>query len=402
MITNIEHTNGFVPQEIAVTVLEQVATTKPSKKRKPMANTYQNIEICLDAGANHIKGLIKFGDLEQMVHFPSKARIVEGDISPDNIGNFGYGDANYAVGKSADYYRGEWLEAREGNKIDYLDVWFLAALTHAKKFLIEAAKTKVRSNKNVRLRCWIRLLTLAKERKHEIEKILKDIESFTFNGCTYEVSIGRIEVLPEGYGSAITAWNLDQTAKRVNVLDMGGGTLSATSYSTEFEELEETERTIADCGGINAIVGALQLGMSTRDNAGVQLYPELLEKALRTSKSKQVFYDFGSNITNIHNAFTSAMNDWLKINPQVQQVLKSVRFALMNGEKVYLTGGGFSCLVIREFITEYLVKAGDNGAKKRKKSDDLVIDKELIIPLDNGHTLNITGLKELPSLIPQK
>lgn len=253
-----------------------------------------------------------------------------------------------------------------------------------------------------RLRCWLRLLTLAKERKHEIEKILKNIESFTFNGCTYEVTIGCIEVLPEGYGSAIVAWNLDQAAERVNVLDMGGGTLSVTSYSTEFGELEETERTIADCGGINAIVAALQLGMSTRDNAGVQLYPELLEKALRTSKSKQVFYDFGSNISNIHSAFTSAMNDWLKINPQVQQVLKNVRFALMNGDKAYLTGGGFSCLVIREFITEYLAKAGENGAKKRKKSDDLVINKDLIIPLDNGHALNITGLKELPSLIPQK
>lgn len=67
-----------------------------------------------------------FAGLSQMIHFPSKARIVEGDISPDNIGNFGFNDTNYAVGKSADYYQKEWLEARESNKIDYIDIWFSA------------------------------------------------------------------------------------------------------------------------------------------------------------------------------------------------------------------------------------------------------------------------------------
>jgi hypothetical protein len=396
-------TNGFVPlnTQIAPVPLEP-SENKETKKPKRNRNSYCDVEINLDAGANHIKGLVKYGDIEQMIHFPSRARIVEGEISPDNIGNFCYGGTNYASGKSADYYRGEWLEAKEGNKVDYLDVWFLAALTHAKKVLLEATKKRYRSSGSIKLRCWVRLLTLSKERKGEIEKILNGITAFTFNNCEYEITLGILEVYTEGYGSAVSAWRLDETTAKVNILDMGGGTLSFTSYSTDFGDLDEQERTIADCGGINAIVGALQLGMSTRDNAGVQLYPELLEKALRTSKSKTILYDFGADISNIYTAFTSAMSDWLRINPQVQQVLKTVRFALINGEKVYLTGGGFSSTAIKEYITDYLLRANGVGTKsKRKKSDEVLIDKELIISLDNGHTLNITGLKSLGSLIPQ-
>ena len=398
--------NGLAPhattQEVVDLLAKEVTkdTKKPKSKRN--LNPYFDLEIIFDSGANQTKALAKAGEVVQMIHFPSKARIVDGDISSDNIGNFGYSNTNYAVGKSADYYQGEWLEAREGNKIDYADIWFIGVLTHAKQLLLQAIKTRKRNNNNVKLRCWVRVLTLAKERKHEIEKLLKEIESFTFADCTFEVTIGAIEILPEGYGSAITAWNLEKTAERVNILDMGGGTLSYTSYTTDFDQLDIIDRTIADCGGVNAIVAALQLGMSSRDNAGIQLYPELLEKALRTSKSKQVFYDFSSTISNIHNAFLSSMNDWLKINPQVQQLLKNVRFSLMNGEKVYLTGGGFSCLVIKEFITEYLIKTSSSTAKKRKKADDITLDSNLIIPLEDCHTLNITGLKELPSLIPQK
>jgi hypothetical protein len=399
-------TNGFVPlnTQIAPAPLEPLENeqAREAKKTKRNRNSYCDVEINLDAGANHVKGLVKYGDIEQMIHFPSRARIVEGDISPDNIGNFCYGGTNYASGKSADYYRGEWLEAKEGNKVDYLDVWFLAALTHAKKVLLEATKKRYRSSGSIKLRCWVRLLTLSKERKGEIEKILNGITAFTFNNCEYEITLGALEVYTEGYGSAVSAWRLDETTPKVNILDMGGGTLSFTSYSTDFGDLDEQERTIADCGGINAIVGALQLGMSTRDNAGVQLYPELLEKALRTSKPKTILYDFGADISNIYTAFTSAMSDWLRINPQVQQVLKTVRFALINGEKVYLTGGGFSSTAIREYITDYLLRANGVGTKsKRKKSDEVLIDKELIVSLDNGHTLNITGLKSLGSLIPQ-
>lgn len=377
---------------------------KAKREYKPRSkNTYCNLEINLDAGANHIKGFIKYGDIEQMIHFPSRARIVEGDISADNIGNFRYDDTNYASGKSADYYKGEWLEAREGNKIDFLDIWFLSALTHAKKILLETASKRYRNTGSIKLKCYVRLLTLSKERKGEIEKTLNNISSFVFNNCNYEVKISSLEVYTEGYGSAIEALKMNENAKKVNILDMGGGTLSFTSYGNEYNELEENERTIADCGGINAIVAALQLGMSSRDNAGVQLYPELLEKALRVSKSKQVLYDFGADINNIYSAFTSAMSDWLRINPQVQQVLKNVRFSLINDEKIYLTGGGFSSIVIREYITDYLLRANGVGTKsKRKKSDEMIINKDLIIPLENGHTLNITGLQSLPSLITGK
>lgn len=396
MTLETQTANGFVPSEpIIIEVIEDI---RPKVQRK-RTNAYCNLEINLDAGANHVKGIVKFADIEQNIHFPSRARIVDGEISPDNVGNFSYDGTNYASGKSADYYKGEWLEAREGNKIDYLDVWFLSALTHAKKVLLETGKRR-KTNSIVKLRCYIRLLTLSKERKGEIEKILNAIERFIFNNCEYEISIASLEVFTEGYGSAIAALKLDETVDRINILDMGGGTLSFTSYSNEFEELDERERTIADCGGINAIVGALQLGMSSKDNAGVQLYPELLEKSLRVSRTKQVLYDFGSDISNIFPAFTSAMSDWLRINPQVQQVLKNVRFALINGEKIYLTGGGFSSTVIREYVTDYLLRANGVGTKsKRKKTDEILIDKELIIPLENGHTLNITGLQSLPSLI---
>ena len=408
MISETLTNNGHVPSPViampeVIEVAEVTEDKKPKTTRKATPrnkNSYCNLEINLDAGANHIKGFIKYDAIEQMIHFPSRARIVEGDISADNIGNFQYDGTNYASGKSADYYKGEWLEAREGNKIDFLDVWFLSALTHAKKVLIDTASKRYRNSGAVKLRCFVRLLTLSKERKGEIEKILNSITSFVFNNCEYEVTLASLEVFTEGYGSAIAAWKMDETAERVNILDMGGGTLSFTSYSNEFGELDERERTIADCGGINAIVGALQLGMSSRDNAGVQLYPELLEKSLRVSRSKQIIYDFGSNISNIYSAFTSAMSDWLRINPQVQQVLKNVRFALINNEKVYLTGGGFSSVVIREYITDYLLRANGVGTKsKRKKSDEVMINKELIIALENGHTLNITGLQSLPSLI---
>lgn len=382
-------------------VHQQPDQSKPKRSRTSSnRKKHCDLEILMDCGANHSKAIVRFGDIEQKVHFPSKARIVEGEISPDNIGNFTHEEINFASGKSADYYMGEWVEAREGNKIDYIHVWFMAVLTHAKKVLTEAAVIRKRKGA-VSLRCFIRMLTLSKERKAEIEASLQEIGSFYFNNQEFEVAIGHLEVHTEGFGSAVAAWNQDEDAEVINILDMGGGTLSFTSYSTEFYELDETERTIADCGGVNAITAALQLGMSSRDNAGVQLFPELLEKALRMSKSGQVLYDFGEDIENIFPAFTSAMNDWLKINPQVMHLLKKVRFALMNGERIYLTGGGFASDVIREFITDFLVRDSGKGKSKRKskKSNAITIDRELIIPLKDGHTLNITGLKGLPSLI---
>jgi len=380
----------------------KVTVEAKSKTKRLRGVTYCDLEINLDAGANHIKGIIKFDGIEQSIHFPSRARIVDGGISADNIGNFTYGEINYASGKAADYYKGEWLEAKEGNKVEYLDIWFLASLAHAKKILSEVRKRR-KNSKSIKLRCYVRLLTLSKERKGEISKLLKEIERFTFNNCEYEVSIASMEVFTEGYGSAISALSLDLSATNINILDMGGGTLSFTSYSNEFEELDERERTIADCGGINAIVGALQVGMASKDNAGIQLYPELLEKSLRVSRSKQVLYDFGSDISNIFPAFTSAMADWLKINPQVQQVLKNVRFALINDEKIYLTGGGFSSLVVRDYVIDYLTRANGVGTKSiRKKTDEIIINRDLIVSLENGHILNITGLQSLPSLIPAK
>ena len=372
-----------------------------SKRVSNGRRKYCDLEVLMDCGANHSKAIVRYGDIEQKIHFPSRARIVDGEISPDNIGNFTHEETNFASGKSADYYMGEWIEAREGNKIDYIHVWFIAVLTHAKKILVEASKTRKRKGV-VSLRCFIRMLTLSKERKAEIESYLRDIGSFSFNNQKFEVNIGALEVHTEGFGSAVAAWEQNKDAQRINILDMGGGTLSFTSYSTEFGELDESERTIADCGGVNAITAALQLGMSSRDNAGVQLFPELLEKALRMSKSGQVLYDFGEDIENIFPAFTSAMNDWLKINPQVMHLLKKVRFSLMNGERIYLTGGGFASDVIRDFIADFLTRANSKASKtkrKSKKTSGVTIDRELIVPLENGHTLNITGLKRLPSLV---
>jgi hypothetical protein len=405
MTQTIEYTNGH-QHDVTLADIQQVTTTnKPKSTRKPNVNTIQDIEINLDAGANHIKGIVKYGEIEQSIHFPSRAKTVDGNISIDNVGNFQFQSTNYASGKSAEYYLGEWLEAKEGNKIDFIHIWLLSALSHAKEVLIKASKAKRSKNKPVNLCLWVRLLTLSKERRGEILENLNTIKSFSFNGEVYQLTIGCLEVFTEGYGSALAAWDIskkddsdNQKTESINVLDMGGGTLSYTSYSTEFDRLEERERTIANCGGINAIVATIHTGLNSRDQTGVTIDIDFIEKALRKSKSKTLLYDLGSEITNIFNNFESAMSEWLRKNPQVVQVLKTVRFALMNGEKIYLTGGGFCSVVIEEYIKQYLCKMKKEGVKNTAS----VIKSDLIIKLDNCHNLNITGLKLLPSLKPER
>ena len=363
------------------------AKAKPRKARESR-NKVIDVEVNIDAGARFVKGTIN----GNFVHFPSIYRIVD-EALPKNIpGCFTLDGINYAAGKSAQFTEGELVTAGNNNKIEKIHIWILSALAHDRKLLKQLALDKQRKNEPVRIRLNVRMLTLSSALESEIKDTLNQIERFSWEGQEYLIQLGNWELQPEGYGAAIAVVGKHPELDLFHLLDMGGGTLTLTTYSvikydSGINEPCPTAPLVANGGGVASIIESIHIGLSKSDKSGVRIIPDLIQEALKSSSSKSIDYLYGNKPKNIYKSVVSALSDWVEESPQVKRILTYTLAALLRKEAVFLTGGGFAAEVIYEWVSSYLLKNVPNATLER---------------LENSHEINVTGLGGLPTLVPAK
>jgi hypothetical protein len=374
-------------EDLEATIAAETVQAKPKKARQTY-NKVIDVNIDIDAGARYVKASIN----GSFVHFPSIYRLVD-EALPKNIpGCFTLDGINYAAGKSASFTEGELVTAGDNKKIEKIHIWVLSALAHDRKLLKSIQSQKSRKSQPASLRLNIRMLSLSSALESDIKSALESIERFTWEGQDYLIQLGGWELQPEGYGAAIEVCSKNLDLDFFHLLDMGGGTLTLTSYSvikfdSGINEPSPSAPMVANGGGIAGIIEAIHIGLSKSDKSGVRILPDLIQEALKASSDKECNYLFGNKPKNIIKSVNSALSDWVEESPQVKRILVYTLAALLRNEPVFLTGGGFGATVIYNWVSNYLSKNVPNARLER---------------LEKPHQVNVTGLAALPSLVPPK
>ncbi|MBP5977009.1 hypothetical protein HW132_30885 [Brasilonema sp. CT11] len=361
---------------------------KPKKPAKPrvVQNAFQEIQADLDAGSSQAKFVVN----GWAGTYPSLAKEVSGDLPVGMSGCFSIGTKNYAVGQATNSLGGNTIEAFRDNKIKFLHVWLIGALTTHPNLLNKLAKERKYKKLPVRIKLNLRLLSLSSSKKADIAKVLGQSKQFTCEGIDYILEIANTDYLyPESYGAALEATrSISQDINLFHLVDLGGGTLTLSTYQKGLESTDPPkmiEQTASSGSGMKSILAKLSIVLAKVDRGGISYYQENLESALRNSKplgkgEHSVKYRHGVEILEIGTDVTFALNEWVSKTPIVAELLGRISQALLDGRPVYATGGGFAISVIAEWVANYVC---------------LGIDNPLFFILDKPEQVNLTGLKHL-------
>ncbi len=357
------------PETIAPT------TDKPRVKRQPRIP-----ELFLDGGSSHTKSYLdKVSGSYQSIarEFPKGY-----DLPTGYLGVFTIGDKGYAVGDSALSLSGGTLHEgySNDNKIKLLSIWVIGALTTHPTFLFKQMR-KVKTGV-VQIDLKLSLLSLSSHRKKEIEKAIKDI-IFTFDEREFKVNVTEYILYPEGYGAACAAkkWLKNKGYKDVkfHVLDLGGGTLTHTPYSNLNGVPRASNQNSVSGAGVMSITEFFAKESAKGDTGGNIYHFSRLKEALESSQIINDEYSasiiLGDSEHELGSRLHSGLETWSREIIGVRELLRDIRQIIRNGERVFLTGGGFKIEAIRQFILNYLGNS------------------DLVSVLDNPQDINITGIK---------
>jgi hypothetical protein len=364
-------------------------TEKPTKK-SPKGGVVQNkavsVDLDLDAGSSRCKFVVN----GWAGSYPSVFKEVSGELPSGISGCFSLGSKNYAAGRVTSSLNGTLTEAFRDNKIKYLHIWLLGALTNCPDLLSDIAESRKYKGKPARLKITLRLLSLSSSRKNDIAKTLQGIKTFSWEGTAFEIEFANIDncLYPEGYGSACLASSLlsksDTGVQEFCIIDLGGGTLTFSTYQVG-RKPRAVEQTPGSGNGMKAIIERLSIALSRTDRGGIQFKKENLESALQNSKPNDkgghsVRYRHGQESLEIGDTVTHALSEWVAEMPIVESLLTKVSQALLNGTPVFACGGGFAISVIADWLKAYVCADIENPQFQ---------------VLENPQAINLTGLRHL-------
>ena len=371
--------------------LEQVEVVNNTKKPKSKTRktSVRIPKLIIDAGSSNTKYYFE----KEFGRFSSQFKKFDTGVAPENtLGVMTLNDSWYAFGDSvASFPTGKTEYGYENdNKIKSLPVWIVAALTEHEYYL-ETLIRKDKSNKTINFNLDISLLTLSAHRLDEIKGLLKEI-NFSYSGRKFKATIKNIECLPEGFGAAKFAFDmLNPTDKNKNrkrskrlieftLVDLGGGTLSVTPYTSKGKLSAGKQQASSGCGlqTIRKLM-AVKAPMLT-DKGATCFFNKGLMEAIETAKlnndnSFHSEYIDGREVIPVGEVLYAALNDWANEIEAVSGLLQQVRVLARRGQKIFLTGGGFEIKPIEKFVRDFI------------DCDDMVET------LPEPGLINITGMK---------
>jgi hypothetical protein len=353
----------------------------PTKKRSHTANNKAvEFKLDIDAGAKRIKcrlnGIYK--------SFPAEAKEIKSEVPLRNDGCFGYRKRNYVVGSAIDRVNGTLIVSSQDNKLSHLDVWILGALTHYRKVLKSAVDSRRRKTQPVQINLWLRVVTLSSPQRKELDKMLKQISDFTWEDLDFKVTVKACEFVDEGEGAALEVVKL-YNHERFHLLDLGGGTITFTTYEWGGEELSTVAKTPVSGGGMTSIINRIFKSLTRTDRGAIQAENIDIQEALELSQIGEnntwhVPLRSSGKVKDISSEVDGALSEWVGNNYAIQKLFDSISQKLAKGEYLYCSGGGFAVAVIAEWLMKYL----SNG-----------IDGARIKILDSPQDVNLAGLRHL-------
>jgi hypothetical protein len=385
---NIEANSAHTQQPVQDLTMLQIEPNLNDKTRKPKSynNPLIDCSLILDAGSKRIKFLLN--GYESTIE--SVYKEIKGDLPSGMAGCFQYKKKNYVVGRGCESVLGELVEAQKDNKIKKLDVWVLGALTSDSDFLddiLEDKRSRYKT-KPIRLSVDIKLLSLSSNRQGDISKILNGIEGFNYRGREFTIEFKNLKsefIYSEGYGAALSARNsLPDGITNFAILDLGGGTLTLTSYGIGRRLPKVLSRSVASGGGMQNLASQIFVSLNKTDIGGETKSLNSIFEALKACKSENegflVPYRVGGRTENIAESVTDGLSNWIADNPSIADILTKSSQILVSGGAIYCTGGGFASLIIAHKITEIVTDGVDNGTCE---------------VLENPHIINVSGMKYL-------
>lgn len=385
---NIEANGAHTQQPIQDLTMLQIEPNLNDKARKPKSynNPLIDCSLILDAGSKRIKFLLN--GYESTIE--SVYKEIKGDLPSGMSGCFQYKKKNYVVGRGCESVLGELVEAQKDNKIKKLDVWVLGALTSDSDFLddiLEDKRSRYKT-KPIRLSVDIKLLSLSSNRQGDISKILQNIEGFNYRGREFTVEFKNLKsefIYSEGYGAALSARNsLPDGITNFAILDLGGGTLTLTSYGIGRRLPKVLSRSVASGGGMQNLASQIFVSLNKTDIGGETKSLNSIFEALKACKRENegflVPYRVGGRTENIAESVTDGLSNWIADNPSIADILTKSSQILVSGGAIYCTGGGFASLIISAKIIEIITAGVGNG------TCDV---------LENPHIINVSGMKYL-------
>lgn len=366
---------------------EKAPLSAPKKAKKQSGHNNPNVEVRLDidAGARRLKfrlnGELRSGSFSgKFKSCPAEAKKIKGEVPLKNDGCFSYNKSQYVVGSGIERVNGDLIVSSQDNKITHLDIWVLGAIAHYRSFLKKAAEERRRENQPVQLALRLRVLTLSSPLRREIEKALKAIETFFCDDVEYNIKVKSCTFLDEGEGAAYEIINVHK-ADNFHLLDLGGGTITFTSYEWDGDELSTIVKVPVSGGGMTSLIKQVFKALTRTDRAATQTKNTHIQLALEASELRegQWYVPLRSNgqFKNIAEEVQGALSEWVHENSATQELFDVISQKIARGEKVFCSGGGFAIKIVADWIIKYLL----NDIRDRK-----------IAILDNPQDVNLAGL----------
>lgn len=358
------------------------AVRTPRNTQNPLINC----ELILDAGSKRIKSVIN-GSLSTIEGIYKE---VKGDLPHGLMGCFRYKGKNYVVGRGSDSLWGEVVESHTDNKLKRLDIWLLGALASDINFLDEQLTSKKNryKNKPIRLMINLKLLSLSSNKAGDITKVLQGISSFEYEGREFTVQFKNLKsdyIYSEGYGAALVATKLvTPDVEDFGILDLGGGTLTLTSYRKCGLQPKVTNRDVASGGGMQDLTKHIFISLNKIDFGGETKSLDFVNSALKACKQLDtgdylVPYRLGTKTINIADSVIDGMSKWITDNPSIADILAKTSQILVNGGSVFATGGGFASKIIAHKLQAKITNDVESGQFQI---------------LDNPQSVNVLGMLE--------
>jgi hypothetical protein len=381
--------NGISTQQTSEamnTTENQQTPLSKVKALKAYNNPLIDCSLILDAGSKRIKFLLN--GYESTIE--SVYKEIKGDLPSGMSGCFSYKNKNYVVGRGCESVLGELVEAQKDNKIKKLDVWVLGALTSDSDFLDDILEDKRNryKTKPIRLSINIKLLSLSSNRQGDISKILNTIEGFNYRGRDFTIEFKNLKsefIYSEGYGAALSAKNsLPDGITNFAVLDLGGGTLTLTSYGIGRRLPKVLSRSVASGGGMQNLASQIFVSLNKTDIGGETKSLNSIFEALKACKADNdgflVPYRVGGRTENIAESVVDGLGNWIADNPSIADILTKSSQILVSGGAIYCTGGGFASGIIADKIIQNITNGISSGNCE---------------VLENPHIINVSGMKYL-------